>query len=168
MANDTGILSTDNITASSSINVTGLEAGSSFEYQARIADDLWGDDWAVGTGTSFDATVNTTREYRVRQTDSNGNTGTESSGLSITHDDTAPTTTLSAFDTTLGMGASTSVSITFNENVYGFIGSDVTMVGGGATSTFSGADGDSLYTICLLYTSPSPRDRTRSRMPSSA
>ena len=25
-----------------------------------------------------------------------------------------------------------------------------------------------LYNICLLYTSPSPRDRTRSRMPSSA
>ena len=24
------------------------------------------------------------------------------------------------------------------------------------------------YIICLLYTSPSPRDRTRSRMPSSA
>ena len=26
----------------------------------------------------------------------------------------------------------------------------------------------SLFYICLLYTSPSPRDRTRSRMPSSA
>ena len=25
-----------------------------------------------------------------------------------------------------------------------------------------------LYLVCLLYTSPSPRDRTRSRMPSSA
>ena len=25
-----------------------------------------------------------------------------------------------------------------------------------------------LYMVCLLYTSPSPRDRTRSRMPSSA
>ena len=25
-----------------------------------------------------------------------------------------------------------------------------------------------IYIICLLYTSPSPRDRTRSRMPSSA
>ena len=25
-----------------------------------------------------------------------------------------------------------------------------------------------LRTVCLLYTSPSPRDRTRSRMPSSA
>ena len=27
---------------------------------------------------------------------------------------------------------------------------------------------DQLYNACLLYTSPSPRDRTRSRMPSSA
>ena len=27
---------------------------------------------------------------------------------------------------------------------------------------------DALYYSCLLYTSPSPRDRTRSRMPSSA
>ena len=26
----------------------------------------------------------------------------------------------------------------------------------------------SMFTVCLLYTSPSPRDRTRSRMPSSA
>ena len=30
------------------------------------------------------------------------------------------------------------------------------------------ADQKTLYRICLLYTSPSPRDRTRSRMPSSA
>ena len=28
--------------------------------------------------------------------------------------------------------------------------------------------GQDVYIICLLYTSPSPRDRTRSRMPSSA
>ena len=27
---------------------------------------------------------------------------------------------------------------------------------------------DNIHTDCLLYTSPSPRDRTRSRMPSSA
>jgi len=31
-----------------------------------------------------------------------------------------------------------------------------------------GEDGTALIYICLLYTSPSPRDRTRSRMPSSA
>ena len=29
-------------------------------------------------------------------------------------------------------------------------------------------EGTRLYLLCLLYTSPSPRDRTRSRMPSSA
>ena len=28
--------------------------------------------------------------------------------------------------------------------------------------------GEEYYWVCLLYTSPSPRDRTRSRMPSSA
>ena len=31
-----------------------------------------------------------------------------------------------------------------------------------------GKDGDLGILPCLLYTSPSPRDRTRSRMPSSA
>ena len=31
-----------------------------------------------------------------------------------------------------------------------------------------GYDGHSPREVCLLYTSPSPRDRTRSRMPSSA
>jgi len=34
-----------------------------------------------------------------------------------------------------------------------------------ASETGSSPD---IYMICLLYTSPSPRDRTRSRMPSSA
>ena len=31
-----------------------------------------------------------------------------------------------------------------------------------------GVDVVDLYTFCLLYTSPSPRDRQKSRMPSSA
>ena len=35
-------------------------------------------------------------------------------------------------------------------------------------STPDGFYGANLHYICLLYTSPSPRDRTRSRMPSSA
>ena len=34
------------------------------------------------------------------------------------------------------------------------------------TSAFDGKKREAL--LCLLYTSPSPRDRTRSRMPSSA
>ena len=35
-------------------------------------------------------------------------------------------------------------------------------------SVTKGLAGEQLSEICLLYTSPSPRDRTRSRMPSSA
>ena len=38
--------------------------------------------------------------------------------------------------------------------------------GGGSSTTVSGIDAE--FKPCLLYTSPSPRDRTRSRMPSSA
>ena len=39
-----------------------------------------------------------------------------------------------------------------------------------ARMNYTAADGEEyvLNLICLLYTSPSPRDRTRSRMPSSA
>ena len=38
----------------------------------------------------------------------------------------------------------------------------------GANTYFMGERGFYRYSGCLLYTSPSPRDRTRSRMPSSA
>ena len=38
----------------------------------------------------------------------------------------------------------------------------------GAGNSGEGNDVCTLYYSCLLYTSPSPRDRTRSRMPSSA
>jgi len=58
------------------------------------------------------------------------------------------------------------------------IGGDVTylvgyFIGGGQASCnldgfWASADINGDCTICLLYTSPSPRDRTRSRMPSSA
>ena len=44
------------------------------------------------------------------------------------------------------------------------------MIGAMAVAELAGAhaDGHDALVICLLYTSPSPRDRTRSRMPSSA
>ena len=44
---------------------------------------------------------------------------------------------------------------------------DVLVVGADIADVRKG-EGDELPGICLLYTSPSPRDRTRSRMPSSA
>ena len=45
---------------------------------------------------------------------------------------------------------------------------DALYVLGDLFETWIGDDDDSEFNLCLLYTSPSPRDRTRSRMPSSA
>ena len=36
------------------------------------------------------------------------------------------------------------------------------------TKELNEGKGEAMYNICLLYTSPSPRDKTVSRMPSSA
>ena len=41
-------------------------------------------------------------------------------------------------------------------------------IGTGLSRAQSDAYSKAMATLCLLYTSPSPRDRTRSRMPSSA
>ena len=51
-----------------------------------------------------------------------------------------------------------------NEAMHYSVGQEV--YGGHTISDILEEDGT--YNICLLYTSPSPRDRTRSRMPSSA
>ena len=53
----------------------------------------------------------------------------------------------------------TDLDIIFYDEIY-----DVKIVSDGSTTTSAAI----LYDICLLYTSPSPRDRSLSRMPSSA
>ena len=60
--------------------------------------------------------------------------------------------------------SSLSLTFTASQSTTNFAIGDV-VVGGGTLSNFAGSG--TTYT-CLLYTSPSPRDRTRSRMPSSA
>ena len=68
------------------------------------------------------------------------------------------------------------IAASFNDNqvelfLYrsNLLGSDlrITNYGGGNTSCKT-IEKDPLTNNCLLYTSPSPRDRTRARMPSSA
>ena len=56
----------------------------------------------------------------------------------------------------------------FSDNVALCMGLYVTSIMGGAAIAASFAPLVMVHTGCLLYTSPSPRDRTRSRMPSSA
>ena len=78
-------------------------------------------------------------------------------------------------DTSLGnpsITAPTTVTIKFSEAVTAVVGDFTNFVAGGVSKNVTNLSGSGTDTItpntCLLYTSPSPRDRTRSRMPSSA
>ena len=55
----------------------------------------------------------------------------------------------------------------WSDDIWSYQGEDPFTMRGEGSSRFSNFDKDDLYN-CLLYTSPSPRDRTRARMPSSA
>ena len=63
------------------------------------------------------------------------------------------------------------VNLTYNLEVADFhtyfVGEDGVLVHNGGP-IYNPAQANVLFRRCLLYTSPSPRDRTRSRMPSSA
>ena len=47
-------------------------------------------------------------------------------------------------------------------------GTKIAATGRIQTGSYTNRDGQKVYTTCLLYTSPSPRDLSTSRMPSSA
>ena len=60
-------------------------------------------------------------------------------------------------------GAKTCIDITLTSRL------DVSVKNWHVNQDFNGSDHNNIeYYICLLYTSPSPRDRQKSRMPSSA
>ena len=72
----------------------------------------------------------------------------------------------------LSVSAQTEVTFTVNTaNIS--VGDNGMYLGGGIFNSaiaheMSDDDGDGTYEVCLLYTSPSPRDQRGSRMPSSA
>ena len=108
-----------------------------------------------------------------------GNAPTVTTGGTLTLTNTAAITTLSTVPSavtvnglvSLPSGSTLSVgAATFNSTVINPLAADVIfngISGGGGSMTKSGT-GVVQFNACLLYTSPSPRDRTRSRMPSSA
>ena len=107
LASDTGISASDNLTSNATINVSGLESGTTWQYQEDNSA------WLTGTGASFIASTGT-HSYSVRQTDAAGNTST-TNAVTYTFDTTAPaapTLTL-ASDT----GSNTSDNLTSNATI---------------------------------------------------
>ena len=101
----------------------------------------------------------------------------------LTNNAVSPTINVNAqsasYTAVLGDGSNTLVTInnasanTFtippNSSVAFPVGTilNIAQTGAGQTTITQGS-GVTIVSTCLLYTSPSPRDRTRSRMPSSA
>ena len=79
---------------------------------------------------------------------------------------------LSGFENVVGSQSDDTITGDQNDNLLNGNGGDDTLIGGGGADTLLGGAGDDVLAggggICLLYTSPSPRDRQKSRMPSSA
>ncbi|NDG42065.1 MAG: hypothetical protein EBY28_22520, partial [Betaproteobacteria bacterium] len=81
LANDTGASVTDGITKVGTVNVAGLEAGATWEYNASGT-------WVAGTGGSFTLADGAYASVQVRQTDVAGNLSAASKAAAITVDNT--------------------------------------------------------------------------------
>jgi FG-GAP repeat len=95
LATDSGSSSSDFITNTRTVNVTGLETGATWEFSLN-----GGSTWSVGTGTSFTTAANATyaaSAIQVRQTDTAGNTSTAAGNPQTwVVDTTAPAPTFAA------------------------------------------------------------------------
>ena len=89
LASDSGDSNKDGITNIGKVNVTGLEAGASWQYSID-----GGSNWLTGTGAFFSVAPGTygTGSILARQSDLAGNTSANGQLGAITIDTTAPTT----------------------------------------------------------------------------
>jgi Bacterial Ig-like domain len=81
LAKDTGISSTDGITNSGVVTITGLETGATSQYSLN-----GGNTWTKINGSSFNLTDDGAKSVIVRQTDLAGNVSSNSTTLNFTLD----------------------------------------------------------------------------------
>ncbi|WP_317205107.1 beta strand repeat-containing protein, partial [Janthinobacterium sp.] len=122
LASDTGSSTTDNITKTGTVNVSGLASGATWQFSTNA-----GSTWTAGTATNFTLTGDGAKAVLVRETDPAGNVSTNAS-LNFTLDTvaSAPLIALAA-DT----GSSATDKITSNGTV------NITGLEAGATWAYS-------------------------------
>jgi hypothetical protein len=104
LALDSGVSSTDKITNSGVVNVTGLEVGATWQYSTNN-----GAVWTMGVGNSFTLTGDGAKSVIVRQTDVAGNISTNSAAFAFTLDTLAPIQAKTASTNTMTLDTGTSV-----------------------------------------------------------
>ena len=112
LATDSGTSSTDRITNTSTLNVTGLDLGATWQYSLD-----GGTSWSNGTGTTITGiSGDGVKSVLVKQTDAAGNASPASSAFIFTLDTTAPAKPNAPADllASADTGASDSDNITQN------------------------------------------------------
>ncbi len=112
LASDTGVSPSDGVTNASTVNVSGIEAGATWEYKIDTGN------WTAGTGTSLTLQAGA-KTYQVRQTDAAGNVSAESSAVSYTLDTSAPSAPTMALASDTGVSQSDGVTNASTVNVSG-------------------------------------------------
>ena len=152
LASDTSISASDSLTSNATINVSGLETGTTWQYQVDN-----GTTWLTGTASSFTASEGT-HSYSVRQTDAAGNTSTQSVAVIYTLDTSAVAPTLSlAADTgpnsTDGLTNNPTIVVTGLESgaVWQYkvdsTGTWTTATASGTSATFTAMSGPHSYVV---------------------
>jgi uncharacterized Zn-binding protein involved in type VI secretion len=121
------------MTASPTIDIdlpNGTDISGASMTQSTTA-DVWYYDWTVSDGGDGTATITVAGSDLAANAYAGGDTDT------VTIDNTAPTLTITAADTSLIIGETSVVTFTFSEDVLGFEDADITLEGGGSLSSIS-------------------------------
>ncbi|WP_257187560.1 FG-GAP-like repeat-containing protein [Bradyrhizobium sp. WBAH42] len=102
---DSGSSSTDKITNSGLVDVTGLETGANWQYSTDN-----GAHWLNGTGTSLTLTGDDLKSVIVHQTDVAGNTSSNSTAFAFTLDTAPPVTAIGDILVTTSKGTNATIS----------------------------------------------------------
>ncbi|MCP8464706.1 Ig-like domain-containing protein [Pseudomonas sp. ZM23] len=112
LESDTGVSASDGITSNGTINVTGLEAGASWQYSLD-----GGTTWVDGSGTQITGLAEGANTVQVRQTDAAGNVSPVGT-LNVTVDTAAAAPGL-ALESDTGVSASDGITSNGTINVTG-------------------------------------------------
>ena len=151
-ATDTGVSNSDNLTGNATPSFTGTgDANAYVTLYDTDGSTVLATGQADGSGSwtvTSSAMSNGAHTLTVKASDAAGNMSNASSGLGVTINSTAPTATISLSPTSLAIGATSLLTVTFNQAVSGFTNADLAVPNGSLSPVIS-SDGGTTWTATL-------------------